>query len=238
MKVEIYSDIACPWCYIGKRRFDQALERFEGKGEVEVIFRPYQLVPDAPATASPHRAWLAERYGPQSRAMDDRVTELGRAEGIAYDFDAALHANTFLGHRLLHLAETEYGTAVQGGLKEALLKAHFTDGVDVGDRAALTEVAVAAGLDRARVTEYLAGDEGADEVQRQLDEARQLGISAVPTFVFDGQWAVQGGQEVETFLQVFEQVAGEQQHAERQAETTAHGHGHGDDACADGACAI
>ncbi|GAB2738296.1 DsbA family oxidoreductase [Kitasatospora kifunensis] len=236
MKVEIYSDIACPWCYIGKRRFDQALERFDGKGEVEVTFRPYQLVPDAPATASPHRAWLAERYGPQSRAMDDRVTELGRAEGIEYDFDAALHANTFLGHRLLHLAETEYGTAVQGVLKEALLKAHFTDGVDVGDRAALTEVAVAAGLDRARVAEYLAGDEGADEVQRQLDEARELGISAVPTFVFDGQWAVQGGQEVETFLQVFQQVAAEQQHAEQQVDAT-HGNGHGD-ACADGACAI
>ncbi|MDH6122091.1 DsbA family oxidoreductase [Kitasatospora sp. GAS204B] len=227
MKVEIYSDIACPWCYIGKRRFDQALERFEGKGEVEVVFRPYQLVPDAPATASPHRAWLAERYGPQSRAMDDRVTELGKAEGIDYDFDTALHANTFLGHRLLHLAETEYGATVQGVLKEALLKAHFSDGVDVGDRAALTEVAVAAGLDRQRVTAYLAGEEGADEVRRQLAEARQLGISAVPTFVFEGQWAVQGGQEAETFLKVLRQVA-----AEEQAQAV------DGEACEDGACAV
>jgi predicted DsbA family dithiol-disulfide isomerase len=225
VKVEIYSDIACPWCFVGKRRFDQAVERFDG--EVEVVYRPYQLVPDAPATASPHRAWLAERYGPQSRAMDDRVTELGRTEGIDFDFDAALHANTFLGHRLLHLAETEYGAAVQGALKEALLTAHFSDGVDVGDRAALTEVAVAAGLDRARVTEYLAGEEGAAEVRAQLAEGRQLGISAVPTFIFEGKWAVQGGQESETFLKVLQQVSGELAADVEDGE-----------ACADGSCAI
>lgn len=230
MKVEIYSDIACPWCWIGKRRFDQALDRFAGRDDVEVIYRPYQLVPDAPQTASPHRAWLAERYGPQSRAMDDRVTELGRAEGLTYDFDAAQHANTFLGHRLLHLAETEYGASVQGALKEALLKAHFTDGVDVGDRAALTGIAVAAGLDRQRVTGYLAGDEGADEVRRQLDEARELGISAVPTFVFEGRWAVQGGQEVETFVKVLEQVSADMSAAEAAVPDG--------DACADGVCAV
>jgi predicted DsbA family dithiol-disulfide isomerase len=231
MKVEIYSDIACPWCYIGKRRFDEAVARFDG--DVEVVYRPYQLVPDAPATASPHRAWLAERYGPQSRAMDDRVTELGRAEGIDYDFDSCLHANTFLGHRLLHLAETEYGAAVQGALKEALLKAHFSDGVDVGDRAALTEVAAAAGLDRARVADYLAGEEGTAEVRAQLAEARELGISAVPTFVFEGTWAVQGGQETETFLKVLQQVA-----TETAAEAAPALPEEGGEACADGACAI
>lgn len=231
MKVEIYSDIACPWCWIGKRRFDQALEQFAGRDDVEVIYRPYQLVPDAPATASPHRAWLAERYGPQSRAMDDRVTELGRAEGLTYDFDAALHANTFLGHRLLHLAEAEYGTGVQGVLKELLLKAHFTDGVDVGDRAALTEIAVAAGLDRGRVADYLAGDEGADEVSALLAEARDLGISAVPTFVFEGQWAVQGGQEVDTFVKVLEQVSADMAAAAQASVAPA-------DSCADGACAV
>ncbi|MFI9270287.1 DsbA family oxidoreductase [Kitasatospora sp. NPDC052896] len=230
MKVEIYSDIACPWCYIGKRRFDQALESFAGRADVEVVYRPYQLVPDAPATASPHRAWLAERYGPQSVAMDARVAELGRAEGIAYDFDAALHANTFLGHRLLHLAESEYGPAVQGVLKEALLKAHFSDGVDVGDRAALTEVAVAAGLDRQRVTDYLAGEEGAAEVRAQLAEARALGVSAVPTFVFEGRWAVQGGQETETFLRLLEQVAAETGATVPAAPDA--------EACADGACAV
>ncbi|MFJ2779210.1 MULTISPECIES: DsbA family oxidoreductase [unclassified Kitasatospora] len=234
MKVEIYSDIACPWCYIGKRRFEEALEGFAGKENVEVVYRPYQLVPDAPATASPHRAWLAERYGPQSVAMDARVAELGRAEGITYDFDAALHANTFLGHRLLHLAETEYGVAVQGRLKEALLKAHFTDGVDVGDREALTEVAAAVGLDRERVAAYLAGDEGTAEVRAQLAEARELGINAVPTFVFEGKWAVQGGQEAETFRKVLEEVAteiGERRPAPVQVAPAG-------ETCADGSCAI
>ncbi|MDH6578780.1 putative DsbA family dithiol-disulfide isomerase [Kitasatospora sp. MAP5-34] len=231
MKVEIYSDIACPWCYIGKHRFEQALDRFAGKDGVEVVYRPYQLVPDAPETATPHRAWLAERYGPQSVAMDARVAELGKAEGIEYDFDAALHANTFLGHRLLHLAETEYGAAAQGELKERLLKAHFSDGVDVGDREQLTEVAVAAGLDRDRVAAYLAGEEGVAEVRAQLAEARELGISAVPTFVFEGKWAVQGGQEAESFLRVLEQVAAETGTAP--AATDADGH-----ACADGSCTI
>ncbi|MFC5668258.1 DsbA family oxidoreductase [Kitasatospora misakiensis] len=229
MKVEIYSDIACPWCYIGKRRFEQALDGFAGKADVEVVYRPYQLVPDAPATARAHREWLAERFGPQSVAMDARVAELGRAEGITYDFDAALEVNTFLGHRLLHLAETEYGAAAQGRLKEALLKAHFTDGVDVGDRTALTEVAVGAGLDRDRVTAYLAGDEGTAEVRAQLAEARELGISAVPTFVFEGKWAVQGGQEAEAFRRVLEQVAteiGEPRPAPA------------GEACADGSCAV
>jgi predicted DsbA family dithiol-disulfide isomerase len=230
MKVEIYSDIACPWCYIGKRRFEQALDRFPGRADVEVVYRPYQLVPDAPAEATPHRAWLAERYGPQSVAMDARVTELGRAEGITYDFDTALHANTFLGHRLLHLAESEYGAAVQADLKERLLKAHFTDGVDIGGRAQLTAVAVAAGLDADRVASYLAGEEGADAVRAQLAEGRARGITAVPTFVFEGRWAVQGGQEADTFLQVLQQVA------DRSAVAPADEPGA--EACADGACAV
>ncbi|MGW6913217.1 DsbA family oxidoreductase [Kitasatospora sp. NPDC054939] len=234
MKVEIYSDVACPWCWIGKRRFERALEGFAGKDGVEVVFRPYQLVPDAPETASPHRAWLAERYGPQSVAMDARVAELGRAEGLAYDFDAALHVNTFLGHRLLHLAETEYGPAVQGVLKEALLKAHFGDGVDVGDRAQLTEVAVSAGLDRDRVAGYLAGEEGADAVRAQLAEARELGITAVPTFVFEGKWAVQGGQDTETFRRVLDQVAAEIGER-RPAPVPVAPAG---ESCADGSCAV
>ena len=207
MKVEIYSDIACPWCYIGKRRFERALAAFPGAEQVEVVYKPYQLVPDAPETASPHRAWLAERYGPQSRAMDDRVAQLGAADGIRYDFDAALHVNTLHGHRLLWLAATEYGQPVQVDLKERLLAAHFSDGVDVGDFAALTEIAVTAGMDRARVEAFLPSAEGRAEVAAELAEARALGINSVPTFVFDGKWAVQGAQESSTFLKALEQAA-------------------------------
>ncbi|GAA2740144.1 MULTISPECIES: DsbA family oxidoreductase [Kitasatospora] len=230
MKVEIYSDIACPWCYLGKRRFEQALERFEGRDGVEVVYRPYQLVPDAPEQARPHREWLAERYGPQSVAMDARIADLGRAEGIAYDFDAAVEVNTLLAHRLLHLALTEYGPAVQGALKERLLRAHFSEGVDVGDRGALTELAAAVGVDRDRAAAYLAGDEGTAEVRAELAAGRELGISAVPTFVFEGRWAVQGGQEADTFLTVLRQVAAETG-TDVPAATAA-------EACTDDACAV
>jgi predicted DsbA family dithiol-disulfide isomerase len=139
--------------------------------------------------------------------MDDRVAALGAAEGIRYDFDAALHANTFDGHRLLHLAATEYGLPVQHELKERLLAAHFSDGVDVGDHAALTEVAVAAGLDRDRVTGYLASDEGRGATAAGIEQARALGITSVPTFVIDETWAIQGAQDTSTFLRALEQAA-------------------------------
>ncbi|WP_042410554.1 DsbA family oxidoreductase [Streptacidiphilus carbonis] len=227
MKIEIYSDIACPWCYIGKRRFERALGAFNQP--VEVVYRPYQLVPDAPEQAVPHRAWLDQRYGPQSRAMDDRVAALGAADGITYDFDAALETNTFDGHRLLWLAATEYGLPVQHTLKEKLLAAHFTDGVDVGDHAALIDVAVAAGLDRARVTAFLASGEGSGEVRAELDHAHAIGVSSVPTFVIDEKWAVQGAQETSTFLRALEQAAASA--SEGVSEEAA-------GSCDDGSCAV
>ena len=229
MKIEIYSDIACPWCFVGKRRFERALSAFPQP--VEVVYRPYQLVPDAPAVATPHRAWLAERYGPQSRAMDDRVTALGAAEGITYDFDTALHVNTFDGHRLLGLAAAEYGSAVQGELKERLLTAHFSDGVDVGDHAALTDLAVAAGLDRTRVAAYLASDEGRAELTAELEQARAIGIRSVPTFVIDETWAIEGAQETSTFLRALEQASAAEKSATDAAADDA-------DGCADGSCAV
>jgi predicted DsbA family dithiol-disulfide isomerase len=237
VKIEIYSDIACPWCYVGKRRFERALAAFPQP--VEVVYRPYQLVPDAPAEATPHRAWLEERYGPKSRAMDDRVTEVGATEGIAYDFDAALHANTFDGHRLLRLAAVEYGLPVQHLLKEKLLAAHFSDGVDVGDHAALADLAVAAGLDRSRVEAYLASDEGRTEVQEDLDRARAIGIRSVPTFVIDGTWAVEGAQQTSTFLGALEQAAAAATSADAASDPTADSAADSaTDGCTDGSCAV
>lgn len=231
MKVEIYSDIACPWCYVGKRRFEQALDRYEGKDGVEVVYRPYQLVPDAPEQARPHREFLAEHYGQQALAMDARITEVGRTIGIDYDFDTVQEVNTLLAHRLLHLAETEYGPAVQVALKERLLKAHFSEGVDVADIAALARLAAETGVDEARATAYLTGTEGEAEVRAALAEARAIGVTAVPTFVFEGQWAVQGGQEAETFLQVLRQVEAET--AKRTVPLAPAAH-----TCDDGSCAI
>lgn len=206
MKVEIYSDIACPWCYIGKHRFERALADFPGGDQVEVSFRPFLLDPEAPAEAVAHRAFLDARYGPNSAAMDARVAQLGLADGIAFDFDNALHVNTFDGHRLLRLAETEYGAAVQIALKEKLLAARFADGLNVGDHAQLADLAASVGIDRDRAAAYLASDDGAAEVRAELAHARALGITSVPTFVFDGHSAVSGAQETETFRQILKQL--------------------------------
>lgn len=210
MKVEVYSDIACPWCYIGKHRFERALSAFPGAESVEVVFRPYQLDPGAPEVASSHREYLNQRYGPDSAQMDARVAQLGRGEGIAFDFDKALHVNTLDGHRLLRFALIEYGSSVQAALKEKLLAARFAEGGNVGDHAQLTDAAVAVGMDRAQTAAFLASDEGREQVLEEIAEAQAMGVSSVPTFVFDGRWAVSGAQDADTFLRVLEQVSAQE----------------------------
>ena len=208
MKVEIYADVACPWCYIGKHRFDRALAAFPGAAGVEVVYRPYQLDPDAPAEAGSHRAYLDERYGPEASSMDARVAQLGLAEGIDFDFDHALHVNTLAAHRLLAYALAEGGPAAQTALSEALYEARFATGGNVGDHAQLAQLAEqAAGLDRAATAAYLDSGAGTDEVLAQIGQARQLGVKSVPTFVFDERYAVEGAQETSTFLKVLDQVA-------------------------------
>lgn len=230
MKVEIYSDIACPWCYIGERRFARALAAFPGRDEVEVVFRPYQLDPTAPATARPLMDRLRQKFGPRVQAMLEHVSGAAHGEGIDIRWDDAVAANTLTAHRLLRLAEREYGIETQHALVNALFEAHFTKGGDIADPRLLTELAVAAGMGRERVERYLAADEGLREVREELATARQLGITAVPTFVFDGQYAVEGAQPTPTMLQVLEEVAAR--------ATAVPAGGATDDACADGSCAV
>nr|WP_202451876.1 MULTISPECIES: DsbA family oxidoreductase [unclassified Streptomyces] len=232
VKVEIYSDIACPWCYVGKTRFERALTAFPQAADVEVIYRPFQLDPSAPRQPRVHRQVLAAKFGPQALAMDDRLTQLGAAEGITFDFDTVLENNSLLAHRLLRFALDEYGPEVQRRLKGRIMTGHFAEGLDIGDPAQLADAAAAVGLDRAAVTAFLAGDALRDETLADIDEAHQLGITAVPTFVFEGKWSVQGGQETSTFLQVLEQIAKETA-AESQDPAVAAA-----DACADGACEV
>lgn len=230
MKVEIYADIACPWCYIGERRFERALAAFPGGSEIEVVYRPYQLDPTAPEKAVPARQHLAKRFGAGASGMLDRVTETAAGEGITVDWDRALAVNTRTAHRLLRLARTEYDRDVQHALMHALFAAHFTDGGDVGDHEQLSALAVKAGMDAARVRDYLASGEGEDELNAEFDSARRLGITAVPTFVFDEQYAVQGGQPASVFLQVLEEV---QRKSGEAADTAAEA-----DSCADGSCVV
>lgn len=231
MKVEIYSDIACPWCYLGKARFEQALAAFPQAESVEVVYRPFQLDPSAPQEPRGHREVLAAKFGPQAVAMDDRITRLGAAEGIIFDFDTVLESNSLLAHRLLRFALDTRGAAVQARLKGILMAGHFGEGLDIGDHDQLADAAARAGLDREAVAAFLAGDDLREEVLADIDEARRLGVTAVPTFVFEGKWAVQGGQESAVFLQALEQVAQETGTA---PEPTAAA-----DACgADGACEV
>lgn len=205
MEIEVYSDVVCPWCYIGERRLRRALEA-AGAEDVEVVFRPYQLDPDAPAPGIPLTDYLERRYGAVSKAMRDRVSEVGAEEGIGFDWDAAVAANTFDAHRLLRLALEEHGPAVQRTLAEKLFEAHFERGRDVGDPQTLVALAGEAGINEAAARQHLAGGAGAQELREELDGARRMGIRAVPSFVFDGRYLVEGAQPPETLARVIARV--------------------------------
>jgi predicted DsbA family dithiol-disulfide isomerase len=199
VKIEIWSDVVCPWCYIGKRRLERALRDFEHAGEVEVTWRSFQLNPDTPpGTAVPTLDYLAGRFGPESAAMTARVAELAKTEGLDLDFGTALTVNTLDAHRLLHLAAD---LGVGAAAKERLLRAHFTEGADLSDHETLARLAGEVGLDPDRARAMLALTEYDAEVRADLKEARRLGISGVPFFVFDRRYGISGAQPAETFGQ-------------------------------------
>ncbi|MBG7604917.1 MAG: DsbA family oxidoreductase [Actinobacteria bacterium] len=213
MSIDVYSDVVCPWCYIGKRRFEagMALAEAEDLGvKFEVSYRPFQLDPTAaPGVAGPVVEAYARKFGGMEQAEQilARVTSAAADEGLEFNMDRALRANTLLAHRLLWLADQPDSPVDQEILKERLLKAYFTDGVHIGDPDALTECAVDVGFDRAEIEQFLESDRGVSEVQAELEEARTNGIAAVPTYVLNGQWAIPGAQDPETFAQVLRKMA-------------------------------
>jgi predicted DsbA family dithiol-disulfide isomerase len=202
MRIDIWSDVACPWCYIGKRRLERAVAAYGG--DVDVVFHAFQLDPSAPAEAVPLEAHLRERFGDSVAEMQERVTTLAATEGLEFHMDRALAVNTLDAHRLLVLARHE---GVQVEAEERLMRAYFSEGRNVGDLFTLAEIGVESGLDGDRVRQWLAGDHGLEEVQEELATARDLGITAVPTFVIDRRYAVQGAQDAATLLRVLEQVS-------------------------------
>lgn len=204
MLVEIYSDVVCPWCYIGKRRFEQALARFDG--DVEVVWRPFQLDPTAPLDARPVGEVYEEKFGgaEQAARIVEHVTAVAATEGLEFRLDRALRANTFAAHRVLWLAARE---GKQDAVKERLLQAYFHEGCDVSDPATLVALAADAGLDSVDVAAWLDSHEGVEEVRHELGHGIERGISAVPTFVFEGRWAVSGAHDPDTLLSVLQQVA-------------------------------
>ena len=210
MKVDIYSDIACPWCYIGHARFQRALEQFAGSDRLDVSYRPYQLDPDAPARAEPMLDYLARRFGAQARAMADRVIRIGRDEGLAMDYERGLAVNTLNAHRLVSLAERERGTPAQDAMVVRLFAAHFAEGCDVGDPDALAKLAADVGMDPVAVRDHLRSDAGTREVRDEISAARRLGVTAVPTYVFDDRYIVEGAQPTELFVQALDVVVREE----------------------------
>lgn len=209
MTVDIWSDVVCPWCYIGKRRFERAVAELDGEIDVDVRYRPYQLDPTAsPGTSQPVFEAYARKFGgpEQARMIIDRVTRTAAADGIEFRMDLALRANTLLAHRLLWWAEQPDPPFGQAELKERLLQAYFVDGCDIGDPGALAELAAELGAESSTVLEFLESDDGVDGVRTDLEQAADLGITAVPTFVLNGQWAIPGAQDPDTFVNVLRRL--------------------------------
>ena len=224
MQVEIWSDVICPWCYIGKRRFEAALERFDGRDDVHVVFRPYQLDPTAaPGATTPVRDAYARKFGGYDRADEiiAHLTGVAAESGLDFHLDQAQRANTLLAHRLLWAAEHGDDPARQVELKERLLEAYFIAGANVGDPDTLARIAAAAGLSSVVIHGVLEGDLGLDETRQQLAEAASLGISAVPTYVFDGRWTVPGAQDPDVFVNVLNRVRSLSRAATDEAEAAA-----------------
>lgn len=209
MKVEIFSDVVCPWCSVGKRRFETALGRFEHADEIEVVWRAYELDPGAPAVREGDYAdRLARKYG-MSRAQavtaNQRLTATAAAEGLDFHFERARPGNTFNAHRLLHYAR-EAGPGVQDALQERLFLAYFTEGAAIGESDTLVRLATDIGLDARECSDILAGDRYGDEVRADEREALELGVTGVPFFVVDGKFAIPGAQDADTILNVLERA--------------------------------
>ena len=233
MQIEIWSDVVCPWCYIGKRRLEKALADFPHA--VEVVYRSFQLDPSAPAVPVETVAEaLGRKYGggPEAgRRMVDRVEAVAAEEGLLFRHHQSLRVGTVDAHRLLHLALESGGPQLQGRLKEALLSAYFVETENVADRDTLTRIATGVGLDADRVAGVLDSDEFAEAVEADIRQAAAFGATGVPFFVIDRKYGVSGAQPTEVFTQVLERAWAD---AHPQLDMV----GATDDACGPEGCAI
>jgi predicted DsbA family dithiol-disulfide isomerase len=195
MRIDVWSDIACPWCYVGKRRLEHALQEFPH--DVEVVWHSFELDPSAPKERDPsvsHAERLAKKYGmsvEQARHKSQHLTDVARGEGLTFDFDHIRSGNTFDAHRLIHFA---HARGRQDAVKERLFKAYLEQGALMSDHPTLIRLAVEAGLDEGEATEMLASDQYATEVRNDEAQAQALGIHGVPFFVLDRRLAVSGAQ--------------------------------------------
>ncbi|MCR8671442.1 DsbA family protein [Agrococcus sp. HG114] len=209
MQIDIWSDVACPWCFIGKRRFEKALGAWEHRDEVEVTWHSYQLDPTLPERYDGGEVeYLSRVKGmpvEQVRQMIQHVAEQAAGEGLQYDFDALVVANSLRAHQVLHLAKST-GAAMADAVKDALLSAHFERGVDIGSVDALVELGSSVGLDAEEIRAALADERHLPAVRADIQQARTIGVNGVPFFVFDMRLALSGAQPPEVFVQALERA--------------------------------
>lgn len=207
MKIEIWSDIMCPFCYIGKRRFEEALATFEGKNDVEIEWKSFLLSPELKTdpTKNIHQ-YLAEHKNislEEAKGMNDYVTNMAAQVGLTYNFDKAIPANSFNAHRFLHFAK-KHGK--QNEAEERLFKAYFTEGKNIDDAQTLLLLAIELELDANKLADAMNNGEFTNDVIADINEAQQLGVRGVPFFVFNRKYAVSGAQESEAFTQTLEKA--------------------------------
>ena len=209
LRIDVWSDIACPWCYVGKRRLETALEGFAHRDAVRIVWHAFELDPSAPRERDRSVSYaerLSTKYGAglrEAEGMIERMTDVAAEDGLDFRFDKIRSGNTFDAHRVIHLAG-ERGK--QDAVKERLLRAYLTEGELMGDPEALVRLAGEAGLDPEEVRAMLASDAHVTEVREDEDEARKLGISGVPFFVMGGKYAVSGAQPIEVLLRALERA--------------------------------
>lgn len=208
MKVEIWSDVVCPFCYIGKRKFEQALEHFPQRDSVEIEWKSFQLNRDLETNPAINiHQYLAEHKGislEQAKALNERVATMAREVGLQYHFDNVIVANSFDAHRMLHLAKKHHK---QDAMEERLFKAYFIEGKNTADHNILIQLAVEVGLNEHEVRTSLKNNNFAEDVEQDLYEAQQIGVNGVPFFVFANKYAVTGAQPVEVFIEVLNKVS-------------------------------
>ena len=207
MKVEIWSDIMCPFCYIGKRHYEEAMQQFADANNIELEWKSFQLDPSIPKPYTEGKSmyqYLAERKGfslEQSKQMHANVVQMAAKAGLKYDFDRAVVANSWDAHRVIQLAKKQ---GLGDAIEERFFKAYFTEGKDMADRATLVQLGKEVGLDEARVEAVLESDEFANEVRADIQRAQTIGVSGVPFFVFNDKYAVSGAQPSGVFLETLQ----------------------------------
>jgi predicted DsbA family dithiol-disulfide isomerase len=226
LRVDIWSDIACPWCYVGKRRLEAALARTPRRDEVEVVWRAFELDPSAPRVRTgdgPYSERLAKKYGTsvsQADAMIQRMVGVGAEDGIEFRFDKIQPGNTFDAHRVIHFAA---GEGAQDAVKERFLRGYLSEGEAIGEPAVLVRLAADAGLDADEVAAVLATDAHARDVRQDEAEAREIGIQGVPFFVLGGRYAVSGAQPADAMLAALDRTFADRKPLEELAEGAACG---------------